>query len=297
MEPGAKPVGRNAPCPCGSGRRYKDCHGALQPGAASNPAIAASATPIAAAGIAQALRDALTAQREGRVTDAARKYREVLAAEATNFDATHMLSLVEYEIGHYDDALRFIRRAIELRPELRTPRQNLRLLEALPVIEGELCREVLPRLMSRVDVGFAMDRLRGDGNVHVVSAFGDAERAALPVIAAAVGPAMKLWQEAGTSAPEVQSRPLSAKERPEGGWLVLLGATSSISAWLAGARLDGAVVVATRDNPCAIIDRVDELAAGGCARPGLACASSSLARRLGLPSAAVLSEMARLVSS
>jgi predicted O-linked N-acetylglucosamine transferase (SPINDLY family) len=22
---------RNAPCPCGSGKRYKDCHGALQP--------------------------------------------------------------------------------------------------------------------------------------------------------------------------------------------------------------------------------------------------------------------------
>ena len=25
----APPASRNAPCPCGSGRRYKDCHGAL----------------------------------------------------------------------------------------------------------------------------------------------------------------------------------------------------------------------------------------------------------------------------
>jgi uncharacterized protein YecA (UPF0149 family) len=25
------PASRNAPCPCGSGRRYKECHGALDP--------------------------------------------------------------------------------------------------------------------------------------------------------------------------------------------------------------------------------------------------------------------------
>src|SRR5205085_1422929 len=25
-------IARNAPCPCGSGRRYKDCHGSLQAG-------------------------------------------------------------------------------------------------------------------------------------------------------------------------------------------------------------------------------------------------------------------------
>jgi len=27
---GARKVGRNEPCPCGSGRKYKHCHGALQ---------------------------------------------------------------------------------------------------------------------------------------------------------------------------------------------------------------------------------------------------------------------------
>ncbi|HEX5863723.1 MAG TPA: SEC-C metal-binding domain-containing protein, partial [Casimicrobiaceae bacterium] len=30
----AAPPARNAPCPCGSGKRYKDCHGTLAPGAA-----------------------------------------------------------------------------------------------------------------------------------------------------------------------------------------------------------------------------------------------------------------------
>ena len=27
---GERKVGRNEPCPCGSGRKYKHCHGALQ---------------------------------------------------------------------------------------------------------------------------------------------------------------------------------------------------------------------------------------------------------------------------
>jgi uncharacterized protein YchJ len=27
-EPASTPVGRNDPCPCGSGRKYKKCHGA-----------------------------------------------------------------------------------------------------------------------------------------------------------------------------------------------------------------------------------------------------------------------------
>src|SRR5438034_1651165 len=32
-------VGRNEPCPCGSGRRYKDCHGAIEIGEAAHAAI------------------------------------------------------------------------------------------------------------------------------------------------------------------------------------------------------------------------------------------------------------------
>jgi tetratricopeptide (TPR) repeat protein len=291
MESGPNTVGRNAPCPCGSGRRYKDCHGAL-PTDASPRDAATTANRVAAAWIPQALQEALAAQNEGRVTHAVRKYRDVLAADPENFNATHMLGLVEYEVGHYDEALALINRAIELRPELRAPRQNLRLLQALPVMEEELCREILGRFVARTDTAFETRRLGAGGAVHVVSTFGDAERDALAVIAAAAGPAMKLWQETGTPALGVQSRPLGAEQRPEGGVVVLLGATSPVSAWLGAANAEAALVVVTRDNPCAIIDRLDELAAEGYARPGLLCASASLARRMGLPSTAVWREIA-----
>jgi len=285
MDSEAKTVGRNAPCPCGSGKRFKDCHGALE---------ASGATPEAgpAASIPRALDAALTAQREGRVSDAARRYREVLAVDPSNFDATHMLSLVEYEIGHYDEAVSLIRRAIELRPELNTPRQNLRLLQALPVMEVEICREVLPRLRTRVDARFDPARL-GDGRtVHVVSAFSEAERDALAILASVRGSRLKLWRERGAGV-QAEAEPVTAERHPVGGWLVLLGATASISGWLASARADGALVVATRDQPCAIIDRLDELAAEGYASPGLLCATKALAQRLALPPTAVMTAQVR----
>ena len=53
----APSVGRNDPCPCGSGKRYKQCHGALR-------APHAGAAPAPAAAIADP--DALRARRDGR---------------------------------------------------------------------------------------------------------------------------------------------------------------------------------------------------------------------------------------
>jgi len=274
-------IGRNEPCPCGSGKRYKECHGALG---------AAPAVPSATAWIPNVMREALQAQREGRVVEAAQRYRRVLAAQPANFDATHMLSLVEYEIGHYAEAVSLIRRAIELRPELGTPRQNLRLLESLPLMEIEVCREALSRQLSRVDAHFDPARLAQGRPVHVLGPFGEAERDALGKVVAACGPSpVHLWLEASADSPAgLDAIRLSVDEHPRGGWLVLLGAMASMSGWLPVAQPEGVLVIATRDEPCAIVDRVDELAHAGYASPGLVCATPALSRRLGLPPAAVL---------
>jgi tetratricopeptide (TPR) repeat protein len=291
MDPKANALGRNAPCPCGSGRRYKDCHGAIQPGTQSSGAGAA-ATPGLTGGsrISQTMREALIAQREGRISEAAQAYREIIAADPTNFDATHMLSLVEYEIGRYEEALALIKRAIELRPELGIPRQNLRLLESLPAMEDELCREVLPRMRSRLDTGFDVAQL-GDGRtVHVVSAFGDEESDALAIVASAAGSQVKLWQPEGSARPHASATPLTTRSYPEGGWLVLLGTNRFAATWLAQSRAQRVLVVATRDDPCAIVDLLDDLAGAGYAHPALLCATAPLARRLGLPPGTVLSE-------
>jgi replicative DNA helicase len=123
--------------------------------------------------VPQALREALRAQRSGRTVEAAQAYRRVLDVDPSNFDTSHMLGLVGYENSRYDQAMALLKQAIELRPELGTPPHNLRLLESMPVIELEICREVLPRLVARVDTGFAdLDRMTSglqEGDLIVIA--------------------------------------------------------------------------------------------------------------------------------
>lgn len=134
----APPASRNAPCPCGSGRRYKDCHGQVAASAQAPPASEALAK----------LQQALAAQRAGRVEEAIALYDSVIDAAPTLFDAWHMRGVARFQRLDFDAAERDIRHALALRPGVVAATQNLTL-----VVEGRLraereellCREVLPR--------------------------------------------------------------------------------------------------------------------------------------------------------
>lgn len=286
-------VGRNQPCPCGSGNRYKECHGAI--GAVAAASTAAPPASSAPPWLPHAMRAALRAQRNGAGAEAARLYRHVLAADPSNFDATHMLGLVEYERGHHETALALIKHAIELRPDLGVPRHNLRLLESMPLVETEICREVLPRLAPRVDLGFDAAGLAAASSVQVVvgETIGAEERGALDSIIAACGTApVRIWTEAATEtiAGGAPLSILTADDHPRGGLLVLLGMGRALTAWLAATHAERVLLIVTRDQPCTVIDRIDELAAVGYDRPGLVCATRALAERLRLPHGASLPE-------
>ena len=286
-------VGRNQPCPCGSGRRFKECHGAI--GAVAVAAAAAPSTSAAPSWVPQAMRAALRAQRNGAGNEAARLYRQVLAADPSNFDATHMLGLVEYERGHHESALALIKHAIELRPDLGVPRHNLRLLESIPLVETEICREVLPRLAPRVDFGFDLAELAAATSVHIVigETIGAEERAALGPIVAACGSApVKIWGDEADEAVAggASIATLAADDHSRAGLLVLLGTARSPAAWLSAMRAEHVLLIVTRDQPCTVIDRIDELAVAGHDQPGLLCATRALAERLRLPREASLPE-------
>jgi tetratricopeptide (TPR) repeat protein len=241
----------------------------------------------------KALRD----QKNGRLVQAAEGYRRVLAADPSNFDATHMLGLVEYERGRYEIALALVRRAIELQPNRGTPRHNLRVLESMPLVEAEVCLEVLPRLVYRVDLTVDVASLASAASVNVVigETLGEQEHRSLSQIVAACGTApITIWDELTGDARADGARALSAVEHPRGGALVLLGAARSPAAWLSQARAEHALLVATRAAPCEIIDRIDELSAAGYGRPGLLCATRALADRLRLPQALTLPQPARV---
>ena len=132
------PASRNAACPCGSGRRFKDCHGQ----------VAATVEARPASGTLAQLQQALAAQQAGRLADAIALYDRVIDAAPMLFDAWHMRGVARFQRFDFDAAERDIRRALALRPGVEAARQNLSL-----VIDGRLqaereellCREVLPR--------------------------------------------------------------------------------------------------------------------------------------------------------
>ena len=110
---------RNAPCPCGSGRRYKDCHGRLS-----------DAAGLHGATLDQCLREALAAQTAGRLGEAVRLYRHALAIEPANFDALHMLGVARLVQQHADEAVELIGRALAVRPGVAVAMRNLELAQA-----------------------------------------------------------------------------------------------------------------------------------------------------------------------
>jgi hypothetical protein len=211
----------------------------------------------------------------------------VLEAEPSNVDVLQRLALVEYEQGRYESAVALLERVIELRPELPVPRENLRMLQSQPGMEDGICREVLPRLAARAELlsepaNFAPTATR----VHLVLVDDDAggQGELVGRIRSAFAPRpLELWAEAGSAPALSDARALTADAHPAGGLIVLLGASRSVAAWLGAARAERVLVVAIRDEPCALIDRIDEVALLCDARPGLACASRELTERLRLP--------------
>ena len=110
----AAPSSRNAPCPCGSGRRYKECHGAIGGAAPSLDAM---------------LRDALAAQQAGRLADAIAGYEQALAVAPAHFDALHMLGVAYYQRGEFEQALALIDRALTVQPGFPTAVFNRQLVQ------------------------------------------------------------------------------------------------------------------------------------------------------------------------
>ncbi len=138
-------VGRNDPCPCGSGKRYKQCHGALggpaagATGSGTESASTASALPpspmqsappssSAAAALAQ---QGIDAHRRGDIDAAERAYRAALAQDAEQPLALHYLGVVLYQRGRPAEALPSLERAAALVPREPEFHNNLGLALAM----------------------------------------------------------------------------------------------------------------------------------------------------------------------
>jgi hypothetical protein len=95
------PARRNDPCPCGSARRYKDCHGRL----------AADDRPPEPPRIGALIDGALRMHRQGRIDEAGAIYLEILRREPAI--ATHYLGMVAWHRGDLAAAEAKLRASIE----------------------------------------------------------------------------------------------------------------------------------------------------------------------------------------
>jgi len=95
-------VGRNDPCPCGSGKKYKKCCGSAEKKTAG----------MAAARYEQALN----ALRNGRSVEALGELRALLNAAPDHAAATHLAGVLSFECGDPQAARDFMTRAVTLAP-------------------------------------------------------------------------------------------------------------------------------------------------------------------------------------
>lgn len=274
---------RNGPCPCGSGRRYKECHGAL--GAPSTVADAEIDRRIAT------LAAALAAQKAGDLATAAAGYRAVLADVPDHFDALHMLGVVLLQDNRLDEAAALIARAVSLRPEVEAARQNLALVRQAGVIAAEevaICRAVLPRL-ARLCVDPAPPFLdgvgHGDGVLAVFAGAADDIALARRIADAAVARGAAL--SVGTAAskgprgwPSVDDPQFAATA---GATVIVVGLDAAIGDWTLDAEPRSVMLVATRDAPCLLFDRLREASGQGRWRVVLATPDAAVAAATKLP--------------
>jgi protein O-GlcNAc transferase len=94
--PGSGPPRVNDPCPCGSGRKFKHCHG--RPGNPPPPAAAPPAVVLAAAEQARAA---------GRLEDAQRGYLAVLDGDPRSFEALAGMATLAEGAGDAEAALHY----------------------------------------------------------------------------------------------------------------------------------------------------------------------------------------------
>lgn len=101
--------GRNDPCPCGSGKKYKQCCLRQEAGQHASPRLAAGE-------VAHVLQSALAHHQAGRLPEAEALYRQILQMEAEHPDALHLLGLLASQADRHEVAIHLISRAINAKP-------------------------------------------------------------------------------------------------------------------------------------------------------------------------------------
>lgn len=268
-------VGRNAWCTCGSGRRYKECHGAI------------GLRPLP--NMHDVMLEALQLQQTGHTRKAAELYELVLTSEPNNFDAIHMLGVVQYQRGMFPEAWALLKRATELRPDLTVAHHNLALVESVSMNERELCRDALARAAALVEPARDVRGLMRDAALtHLVVADGLSETdtdTVNRIVAGASRERLQIWSPSGGRVGGLclHAIEISAQSHPVGGLMVFLGTSHPSLVWIDSSQSKHVILIVTQDDPSALLDGIRQLSQEGRTSIGIAYATCALADRVRFP--------------
>lgn len=310
MSSPAAVAARNAPCPCGSGRRYKHCCGnnAGTGGGTTPPRYQGwdAFTPEEQARLWQMMLEALAAHRQSRLDVAGRLYEEVVARAPFTFDAVHMLGVVRLMEGDLDQAESLLTRARELAPNEPSIRQNQSVLaqrrqehEGLYSVRGIVATDML-RLFGatglvappRTGDPFALAASAAGAPYHVVVP-GDAANAGSNqtgiALARRLGNAATLWSGAsGGALVTGAAARLLGKEgtpKPAGGTLALFGPNTQTLLWLpeVAPTFDTIVIALDAHDPVTCVDLLGLLPPEAIARVRFVSRCAAVLDEIGLP--------------
>lgn len=115
--PAAASLSRNAPCPCGSGKRYKDCCGRVgtsgMPPAGKEPSLD------------ELLQQAVRCHQQGDHIAAQTLYQQVLKAAPSHAMAQHYLGVLYMQYSKLDEAESLLRESLESEPNIPDFHNNL----------------------------------------------------------------------------------------------------------------------------------------------------------------------------
>jgi tetratricopeptide (TPR) repeat protein len=110
-------VGRNDPCPCGSGRKYKNCcQGKTPADFSAGAGLATSAAPPSRAKREAMFDAALSYWKEGRWPPAVALFEQLVRGEPSNAKAIYHLGMAYLSCARLGEAAALLQRAVELRP-------------------------------------------------------------------------------------------------------------------------------------------------------------------------------------
>jgi len=110
-----KTPGRNDPCPCGSGKKFKKCHGAN------------AAASVASVGSDQFER-AHALFEQGQLQQALEICLGIISGNAGHVDALHIAGIIESQLGQHEQAQAHLSSAVKLQPKNHWIHSNLGLV-------------------------------------------------------------------------------------------------------------------------------------------------------------------------